>query len=51
MKLIIKFGNGNSEIRIEANPRLRDFESTTERVVEQAIKSGLRMGLIKTVTK
>ena len=47
MKVIVRLEHNDIEIRIEANPRMRDFESSTNRIVEQAVKSALRMGIVK----
>ena len=47
MKVIVKVGHLDLQIIVEANPRLRDFNSTTNRIVEQVIKSGLRMGIFQ----
>ena len=47
MKVIVKAEHNGIVISVEANPRLRDVESTTNRIVEQVIKSGLRLGIFQ----
>ena len=49
MKVKVRVGHGDREIVVEANPRVRDFESTTKRIVEQVIESGLRLGILQKV--
>jgi hypothetical protein len=44
MKVRIKYGSDNNEFVIEANPRLRDLESTTKRIVNVTIDSIVRLG-------
>lgn len=47
MKVTVKMSNGDSEIVVEANPRYRDFERMTKRIVRQVIDSALDMGLVR----
>ena len=47
MKVRVKLSNGDSEIIVEANPRYRDFESITRRIVKEAIESALLMGVVR----
>ena len=51
MKVIVKAGHLAVEIIVEANPRYRDFERTTKRIVEQVVESGLRMGIFQKGSK
>ena len=45
MKVIIKSEHLGTEIIVEANPRLRDFETTMNRIVRVVIKQGLALGI------
>ena len=47
MKVVVRLSNGDSEIVVEANPRYRDFERMTERIVRQVINSALDMGVVR----
>jgi hypothetical protein len=50
MKVKVRLEYNGIEICIEANPRLRDFESTTNKIVQQAIKHALKMGIVEKVS-
>jgi hypothetical protein len=45
MKVRIKYVSNDCEFVIEANPRLRDLESTTKRIVNVTIDSTIKLGL------
>jgi len=47
MKVKVRLEHNGIEISVEANPRLRDFETTTARIVKTAIKHALTMGIVK----
>lgn len=47
MKVRVKFTNGNDEIVLEANPRMRDFEGVVQRMVREAVDSALAMGIVR----
>jgi len=47
MKVIIKAKHLGTEIIVEANPRMRDFESTINRIVRQVSKQGIALGIFR----
>ena len=51
MKVTVRAGHLDLQIVVEANPRYRDFERTTKRIVEQVVESGLRMGIFQKGSK
>ena len=47
MKVIIKAKHLGTEIIVEANPRLRDLESTMHRIVRTVAKEGIALGIFR----
>lgn len=45
MKVVVKAKHLETEIIVEANPRLRDLESTTDKIVRVVITEGLALGI------